>query len=217
MRLGYKLVCIVLAVVAGGTLSQIPSALGDNSASPLNALWDAIFDLQGKDKQLQAQIDELKSEKDAPIVQMDAQEYVSDPYAKVDIETPEQGHTLIHVTAGNNGPDRAAGVKLTAFYLTPLFKINSVTGDACTNLQDGIIECTIGILESGEQSAVTIDTTAKESGKANTWTVEVSATTNDSDYPNNHATYDFETGSGAPLVIIDEAPIDQAIEKVQPP
>ncbi|SRR5581483_7404605 len=214
---GRTLAFVILAMLIGGALTQIPSALGA-SGNPLSALWDAIFDLQSKDKQLQAQIDELKSERNgAPIIGTESQGYASDPYAKIEIETPEQGHALVHLTAGNNGPDRAAGVKLTAFYLMPLFEINSIDGDGCANLHRGIIQCTIGTLEPGTRFEVTIDVTAKESGKANSWTVDISTTTKDSDYTNNHVMFDYVTDSGAPLVIIDEAPIEQAVQQVQPP
>jgi hypothetical protein len=202
MHYGKTLALITVALLVGGIISQLPSALADDSDNPFSSLWDAIFDLQSRDDDLQAQIDELKAERNALLAQTGAEPvFVSDPYAEMEVETTEDGRTLIHVTVGNTGPDRAAGVKLTAFYLMPLFEINSIDGDQCEDKSRGIIECALGTLEADQESVITIDATARESGEANTWTVDISTTTDDADYTNNHVTYDFETGSGQPIEI----------------
>src|SRR5687767_827565 len=163
MRAGRTLAFVVLALLVGGVVSQLPSAMGDDS-NPLGALWDAIFDLQSRDDDLQAQIDELRAERDALLVQTGSEPvFVGDPYAGIEVEATEDGRTLIHITAGNSGPDRAAGVKLTAFYLMPLFEINSIDGDMCEDKSRGIIECAIGTLEEDQESVITVDATARES------------------------------------------------------
>jgi len=210
MRLGRMVAFVVLAVLAGSVISQIPSALADDSANPFSAMWDAIFDLQSRDKDLQAQIDELRAERDALLGQTEPA-FVSDPYAEIKVDVTD-GRTLVYITVGNSGPERAAGVKVTAFYLMPLFEINSIDGDQCEDKSRGIIECILGTLEAGQESVITIDATARESGKANTWTVDISTTTDDADYANNHVTYDFETGSGEPVEIpATEQPIEQQV------
>lgn len=200
---------LMLAVLTVSIVFQVPTALGE-SENPLNALWNAIFDLQSKDKHLQAQIDELAADKKSLLTP--EPEFVSDPYAVIEIEGAEDGRTLIHITAGNMGPDRAAGVKLTAFYLMPLFEINSIEGNLCEDKSRGIIECTIGTLEQDQENVITVDATAMESGKANTWTVDISTTTDDLDPTNNHVTYDFETSSGKSLKILQvEQPSEEAV------
>jgi len=205
MMLGF----LMLVLLTIGIVSQVPAALGE-SENPLNALWNAIFDLQSKDKDLQKQIDELKAEKESLLAP--EPKFVSDPYAVIEIAGSEDGRTLIHVTAGNRGPDRAAGVKLTAFYLMPLFEINSIEGDMCEVKSRGIIECTIGTLEEDQKNVITVDATARESGKANTWTVDISTTTDDIDPTNNHVTYDFETSSIKSLEIPQvEQPAEETV------
>lgn len=211
-------VYVMLTLLSGGILSQLPSAMGATTANPLSAIWDAIFDLQNQNKDLQAQIDQLKAEREnISTVQSDVQAYTSDAYTKIDAVTSNDGNTQIKIAVGNNGPDRAAGTKLTVFYLMPLFEINSITGSDCQDLSRGIITCTIGTLESRAVSNITINAIARESGKANTWTADLSATTDDSNPQNNHVSYSFETGSGTPVAIVDEVPIEQAIEQVQQP
>jgi hypothetical protein len=200
MRLGRTSAFVLLALLAGGIVSQLPAAMADDSVNPFSALWDAVFDLQSRDDALQAQIDELRAERSALLVRAGEPALASNLYASIDVEA-EDGRTLVHVTAGNSGPDRAAGVKLTTFYLMPLFEINSIDGSLCEDKSRGIIECIVGTLEEGQEYAVTIDATARESGMANTWTVDVSTTTGDSDYSDNHVTYDFETGSGERIEI----------------
>ncbi len=225
MRFRKTPVSIMLAVLAGGIISQIPSALGDNSDNnPFGALWDAIFDLQIKDKNLQAQIDELRAERDDGLSSAQTDEPValaSDAYARIWVESAAEGdgQSIVYITAGNNGPNRAAGIKLTTFYLMQLFQINSIDsgGDGlCEDKSRGIIECTLGTLEAGQESLITIHATAKEYGKANTWTVDISTTTKDTDYTNNHVTYDFETGSAA-TPIKQQQILPPAEQQQQPP
>lgn len=202
MRHGRILAFAMLALLAGGILAQLPLAAAEDSDSLFGALWDAIFDLQSRDEQLQAQIDQLRAEREALLARADTEPMlVSDLYATIEVEALEQDRTLVHITVGNNGPDRAAGTKLTAFYLLPLFEINSIDGDLCMDKSRGIIECIIGTLEQGEEVTITVDATARESGKTTTWTVDVSTTTDEADYSDNHVTYDFETGSGETIEI----------------
>lgn len=191
---------LVLALLAAGIISQMPSALADDSDNPFRALWNAILNLQSRDEDLQNQIDELKAGREAPL-SIQEPEFVSDLYAEIEIEASEDGRMLVYVTVGNSGPDRAGAVKVTAFYLMPLFEINSINGHQCEDKSRGIIECALGTLEEGQESVITIDATSRESGQANTWTVDVSTTTDDTDYSNNHVAYDFETGSAEPIEI----------------
>ncbi|HXG06169.1 MAG TPA: hypothetical protein VNI77_02450 [Nitrososphaera sp.] len=198
MRHGWTIAFVILSLLTGGIIVQLPLAAADDSNSPFTALWSAIFDLQNRDEQLQAQIDELRAEKQLSSIQSSGDEpavLVSDLYATIEVQPLEHGRTIVHITAGNNGPDRAAGVKLTAFYLMPLFEINSIDGDLCMDKSRGIIECIIGTIDQGQEVVITIDTTPRESGRVNTWTVDVSTTTDDADFSNNHVTYEFETGS----------------------
>ncbi|MEP0826554.1 MAG: hypothetical protein HRF40_13815, partial [Nitrososphaera sp.] len=207
MRHGRTITFVMLALLAGGIVVQLPLAAADDSDSPFSALWNAIFDLKSRDDQLQAQIDELRSERQSLPVQIsgaEATRLVSDLYANIEVQALEQGRTIVHITAGNNGPDRAAGVRLTAFYLMPLFEINSINGDLCMDKSRGIIECIIGTIEQGQQVVISIDTTAREFGRSNTWTVDVSTTTDDANYSNNHVTYNFETGSGKQIIEVIE-------------
>jgi hypothetical protein len=211
---GRTLTFLMLALLVGGIIS-LPSAMADDSDNPFSALWDAVFDLQSRDDDLQAQIDELRAEENAPAQTAGEPAFVSDLYAELDAETREDGRTLVHVTSGNSGQDRAAGVKLTVFYLMPLFEINSIEGDQCEDKSRGIIECVLGTLETEQESVITIEATARESGKANTWTVDISTTTDDADYSNNHISYDFETGLGGPIEIPQVEQSEQEEEIVE--
>jgi hypothetical protein len=211
----------MLALLVGGIIAQLPLAAADDSNNPFGALWDAIFDLQSRDERLQAQIDELRAERETLLAQSSGDEpmvLVSDLYATIEVETLEEDRTIIHITAGNNGPDRAAGVKLTAFYLMPLFEINSIDGDLCIDKSRGIIECIIGTLEQDQEVVIAVDATARESGKENTWTVDISTTTDDADYSNNHVTYEFETGSDKRIEEIPEVqqPEEQKVVEQEP-
>ena len=191
---------LLLAVIGAGLIFQAPSALADDSANPFLALWDAILNLQSKDEDLQNQIDELRAER----VQIAQEpELVSDLYTEIHVAT-ENGHTLVHVKAGNAGHDRADEVKLTAFYLMPLFEINSINRDSCEGKSRGIIECSLGNLESGQEITIVIYATARESGEANTWTVDISSSTKESDFSNNHVAYDFDTGLNEQVEVQDD-------------
>jgi hypothetical protein len=204
MRSARTIAFIILALLAGAILTQLPPALGDDSQNPFSALWAAIFDLQNRDEDLQAQIDELRAERDGLLIESAQSSFVSDTYTNIEVEATEDGRTLAHITAGNNGPDRAAGVKLTAFYLMPLYKINSINDDRCENQSRGIIECALGTLEAHQESVITIDTSARESGNENKWTADVSTTTDDVDYTNNHMTSAFATGGVEPVETPEE-------------
>jgi hypothetical protein len=190
---------------------------------------------------LQDQIDQLKAQKaSSPIIETSTkktvnqtepsiiQPYVSDLYSKISATELKNGvdggdDALIRISIGNNGPNRAAGVKLTAFYLMPLFDINNVTVVGSTNHEcevqsRGIIQCTIGTVEAGAPSIVDISANPKQLGKINTWTVDLSTTTLDSDMSNNHITYSFQTGStNSPVIVTDNQsiPIEGGIPQQQ--
>jgi hypothetical protein len=207
---------LVLATLLSlGFIFQAPTAVADDSGNPLTALWDAILSLQSRDDDLQSQIDELKAGRITQPVE--EAKLVSDLYAKIEIETNEDGHTLVQIRAGNHGPDRADEVKVTAFYLMPLFDISLIDSDFCEDKSRGIIECSAGVLEGNQERIITIDAIPRESGEENTWTVDISSTTEDSDYSNNHVTYDFETGAGELIFVEQPAPETTEPEQSEQP
>jgi hypothetical protein len=196
-------------------VSQLPTAFAEESGDIFSAIWDAIDDLQTKDNDLQSQIDELRESTNALLTQQNVAGPLSEPSIRIEMErTDVQGQILFHITALNNGPDMAAGVKLTAFYKMQLLKINSITGTQCEKLTRGIIECHLGTLENGQESTVTIDATATEFNQLATITADVSSTTEDSDPTNNHQSVDFMTGSGERVEVTLPAEPDAAEQEI---
>lgn len=184
---------IIMILSCGGALSLLPFAFGEDSKSPIEAVWDAIYDLQKRDEQLQTQIDDLRANKE---ILPEAEVPSSELSVEVKVESAgSSGETIILLTVINGGPDRAAGVKLTAFYLMPLFQINSIDSDDCRNLGRGIIQCDLGTIEAERDRTITIDATARETGEQTSLTVDVSSTTEDAAQTNNHKVVDFLTGS----------------------
>ncbi len=180
---------MIFVLLAIGTLLIVPTALGD-TGDPIAAIWDAIYDLKNRDNILQAQIDELRADNIAPNATGLASELSTD----IVIENSHvPSGMVIKIAVINDGPDRAAGVRLTAFYKMPLLQVDSITGGECSNLGRGIVECYLGTIEPEEQSVVTMDATALESDQETSLTVDVSSTTEDSIPSNNHNIVDFVT------------------------
>ncbi len=186
-------VWIVVIISVGGALSLLPYALGDDSKSPIQAVWDAIYDLQNRDDSLQTQIDDLRASREI-LPEVDA--LLSELSVEVEVENDGTfGETIFLMKVVNGGNDRAAGTKVTAFYKMPLFHINSIDYEDCRNLERGIIQCDLGTIAPGEERSITIDATATESGEHTSLTVDVSSTTEDAIPTNNHMVVDFETWS----------------------
>lgn len=168
-----------------------PYAFGQESKSPIQAVWDAIYDLQNQNQKLQAQIDDLRAESGA--VQQDDGP-MSELSASVELEsTPASGQVAITVKVKNDGPERAAGAKLTLFYKMSLFQLDSIHPDDCRNLERGIIQCDLGTMESGDEVPILVSATAIEDGVPTTIIADVSSTTEDRVPANNHVVFDFVT------------------------
>ncbi|MGH9991489.1 MAG: hypothetical protein ACREAZ_02450 [Nitrososphaera sp.] len=180
---------VLVALMAAVAFVTVPSALGNTSGDPISAIWDAIYDLKNRDNVLQAQIDDLKVDKDSS---SDPAGLASELSTKVIIENNPSA-IVIQIGVINDGPDRAAGVMLTAFYKMPLLHIDSITGADCSDLGRGIVQCYLGTIEPGEESVVTMDATALESDQETSLTVDVSSTTEDRIPSNNHNVVDFIT------------------------
>jgi len=201
---------MIFTLLTVGVLLIVPTALGDTSGDPIAAIWDAIYDLKNRDNILQAQIDELRADNSASNATGLASELSTD----VVIESShESGGTVIKIAVINDGPDRAAGVRLTAFYKMPLLQIDSIAGGECSNLGRGIVECYLGTIEPGDQSVVTMDATVLESDQETSLTVDVSSTTEDRIPSNNHSVVDFVTaGDGMAEDVENEEHTDDAAE-----
>jgi hypothetical protein len=183
---------IIIVILAGAGLALNPYAFGQESKSAVQTIWDAIYDLQNKDQKLQAQIDDLKTES-GPRQQIEAPSEVS---AEIEIENnPSSEEMEIKVDVNNDGPERAAGVKLTIFYKMPLFDIDSIP-EQCRNLERGIVQCDLGTIEAGDRLQVLISLKPKELGVQTTITADVSSTTEDRIPTNNHLVVDLVTGEG---------------------
>lgn len=186
-----KPVVLIVSLVAGlAVLGILPVAFGQDSRNPLQALWDSIYDLQKRSDSLQDQIDELK--------QSGSTGESAEPSSEVSVELEIQGSELdevaeIRAIVSNDGPDRAAGVRLTIFYKMPLFDIYYLEGGDCADLGRGIIECSLGTIAAQEQSTVTIGAAAREGDHKTTWTADVSSTTTDRIPTNNHKSIEFVT------------------------
>jgi hypothetical protein len=192
----HKILLTVLIASFSGSLLAIPYAFGEESKSPLQAVWDAIYDLQDKNDDLQAQIDDLRAER-ASVNQVD--EPISELSAKISISgiSHDSGEVKIGSVVTNDGPDQATGVRLTLFYKMPLFKVTSIEGDECRNIERGIIQCDLGTIEAGEQVSISVDVSPLEGRVPTFLTADVSSTTTDRIPGNNHIVVDYVTGSGA--------------------
>lgn len=194
---------IVILLIGGAAVALLPYAFAEDSKNPIAAIWDAIYDLQNRDQNLQAQIDDLRTTKGAGI---EADGPKSDASVAVEVLGGEsEGQVLIHITVANSGPDRAAGVRLMVFYKMPLFHINSISGEACSDLGRGIIQCDLGTIESGEELAVTLDADAL-SEQETSLTADVSSTTEDLDTSNNRSVIEFAVSASGPVPVENETP-----------
>jgi hypothetical protein len=189
LRISPKVIGIIV-LLTGGVLIVAPSALGYSSRDPMAAFWDAIYDLQKRDDNLQSQIDDLRATANTQSVAgLDILE--SDPSLSTKIENGEvHGEIILSMNVTNNGPDRAAGVRLTAFYKMSLFHIESIMNESCTDLSRGIIQCDLGTIEAGNESVVSMVVMALSS-EDTTLTVDLTSTTKDADPTNNRNVLEF--------------------------
>ena len=192
MKANRPLAFVVLAFVVGATISQASFAFADDSSTnPFRAIWDAISELQTRTDSLQAQIDDLKESRSTA---------AAEPAVAIEVGSEQSGQTAIQVIARNAGPENADGVKLSTYYQTSLFSVNSIQGAECTDQARGIIECYLGTLDVGSEARITIDATPVALGQQATITSDISSITDDANPGNNHAEVVFIT-SVAPIVI----------------
>jgi hypothetical protein len=196
---------VALAFVVGATISQASFAFADDSSTnPFRAIWQAISELQTRTDSLQSQINDLKAMK-GTVAPDQIPGKVADPSVALEIGGGEAGQTLIQVIAKNSGPEVAVGVKLSTYYLTSLFKVNSIDGVECTDQARGIIECYLGTLEAGSEAKVTIDATPLTLGQQAVIASDISSITGDANPTNNHTETVFVTSS-APVAIQPSTP-----------
>lgn len=191
-----KIALTIIFALFGIGLLLVPYAFGEESKNPIQMLWDAIYDLQNRDGNLQAQIDDLRAEK-ASIQQ------VSEPVAELSVRInvsdtlDDSESSTIKLAISNGGPDRATGVRLTLFYKMPLFKVDRIESDGCVVLERGIIECDLGTLEPDKSISVVVDVSAIENGVPTSFTVDVSSNTEDRIPNDNHIVVDYVTGANS--------------------
>jgi hypothetical protein len=173
-----------------------PYAFGQKSPNPLGALWDAIYDLQRHDDGLQAQIDELKADREA--LSEKPSSLVADPMVDVDVAVGTSGELGILLHVYNEGPDRAAGVKLTMFYKMTAMQLDNISGEGCRDLSRGIIQCDLGTIEAGSDSTVSIDARQIDA-EPSTLTVDLSSITMDADPSNNRYVGQIATSLAEPV------------------
>jgi hypothetical protein len=202
---------VVLAFVIGATISQASFAFADDSSTnPFRAIWEAISELQTKTDSLQAQIDDLKTQRVAA-VQEQVETRVSEPSIAVEVGAGDAGQTAIKVIARNAGPENAVGVKLSTYYQMTLFHVNSIQGAECTDQARGIIECYLGTIDSGSETTVTINASPSALGQQAVITTDISSITSDANPANNHAEAVFIT-SETPVVtqpVQPQVPVEQ--------
>jgi hypothetical protein len=228
MKAGRPIAFIVMAFVAGTAISQASSAFADDStANPLKAIWDKIAELQNKTDSLQAQIDDLREQRGAasrttePAAAPASAAGVADPFIAVEAGSGgQQGHTLVQVIARNPGPGNAEGVKMTLYYQTSLFTVNSIQGAAgCTDGSRGIIECQLGSLDAGSEARVLVEETPFAPGQQAIFSADISSTTEDANQANNHAETAFFTttlDAPAPVSQQQQAPAPSPPPQQQP-
>ncbi len=194
LRISLKLI-VFIVLLTGGMIVVVPSALGDSSGDPFSALWDAVYDLKERDDNLQSQIDAIRT---TPTAQPESESETpkSDPALDTMIENGDvPGEILVSMEVTNNGPDRAAGVRLTAFYKMSLFHVESIANQNCVDLGRGIVQCDLGTIESGNESAVSIVASPLSDGDA-TLIVDLTSTTEDLDPTNNRNVIEFTVNNG---------------------
>ncbi|MGI0020950.1 MAG: hypothetical protein ACREAY_10825 [Nitrososphaera sp.] len=217
MKASRPLAFVVLAFVVGATISQASFAFADDSSTnPFRAIWDAISELQTRTDSLQAQIDDLKELRGAATAEPAVATRISEPAVAIEVGSGQAGRTTIQVIARNAGPENAVGVKLSTYYQTSLFSVNSIQGAECTDQARGIIECYLGTLDVGSEARITIDATPTALGQQAMITSDISSITDDANPANNHAEAVFIT-SEAPTVIAPVAQPEQAPAEQQVP
>jgi hypothetical protein len=191
---------VVLAFVVGATISQASFAFADDSTNPFRAIWEAISELQTRTDSLQAQIDDLKELRTTATAEPAVASRISEPAVAIEVGNGQSGQTTIQLIARNTGPENAVGVKLSTYYQTSLFSVNSIRGAECTDQARGIIECYLGTLDFGSEARIIIDATPAALGQQAMITSDISSITDDANHANNHAEAVFIT-SVAPIAI----------------
>jgi uncharacterized protein DUF11 len=190
---------LVAAFVVGTIVSQASFAFADDEANPFKALWDSIDSINNKTDSLQAQIDDLKAQKD--ITASSQNQGVEEDSSNVNVsilsrEAEESDGVHIDYIVKNDGPSDAVGVKLTAFYKMSAIHIQYISSSACVDMSRGIMECHLGTIKSGGESVVTViatDMNDQSSERPVTLTADVSSINDDLDYTNNHEVLTLDT------------------------
>jgi hypothetical protein len=181
------------AFLVGAVVSHTSFAFAEDEANPFRAIWDSIDSLNSKTSSLQAQIDEMKVQKDIPTSSDDPRgEDLSDVHVSIVPHEVDSDGFHIDIIVNNDGPSDAVGVKLTAFYKMSLVHIQYISTSACVDMSRGIIECQLGTIRSGEDSTVSViatDITGHSIGESITLTTDVSSINGDSDYTDNHQVF----------------------------
>jgi len=197
-----KLLLIIFVPLFFGSLLSLQYAFGEDSINPIQALWDAIYDLQDNDDKLQSQIDELKASKasadelEGPVGELSTTIEFSD-------FDEDAGEARIESTVTNDGPDQATGVRLTIFYKMSQLKLKDIPSDQCRDMQRGIIQCDLGTIEAGRSVSVLLDFSLFDTKIQTTFTSDVSATTADRIPDNNHLVVDLVNDNEGRKVIED--------------
>ena len=192
---------VVLAFLVGATISQASFAFADDSSTnPFRAIWDAISELQTRTDSLQAQIDDLKKLRTTATAEPAVATRISEPAVAIEVGNGQSGQTTIQMIASNTGPENAVGVKLSTYYQTSLFNVNSIQGAECTDQARGIIDCYLGTLDVGSEARIIIDATPAALGQQARITSDISSITDDANPANNHAEAVFMT-SLAPMAV----------------
>lgn len=222
VKAGRPLAFIVLAFIVGATISQASFAFADDSAAnPFRAIWDAIAELQVKTDSLQSQIDDLREQRGAsPAAGADgtaALARIADPSIAIEASSGSQpGQTLVQVIGRNSGPENAVGVKLTLYYQTSLFTVNSIQGaTGCTDGSRGIIECYLGTIDTGSEARIIVDATPFVLGQQAIFSADISSITEDANPANNHAEAAFITSEAPAPVPQEQTPPPQQPEVQQ--
>ena len=187
---------VLLAFVIGATISQGSFAFADDSSTnPFRAIWDAIGELQTTTDSLQAQIDDLRSQRGTTSTAEQVATKTSDGSIAIEVSGGEAGQTIITFFARNSGPDSAVGAKLTAFYETSLLRINFIEGADCSDGSRGIVECYLGTIAEGSDAKVTIDADPISLDQTARIIAEFSSITREANAADNHTEAVFVTAT----------------------
>ncbi len=189
--------------ILGIGLVLVSYAFAEEPKNPIQMVWDAIHDLQDRDKNLQSQIDDLRVEK-ASVQQ------VLEPVAELSVsinisKSPDDSERAdVGLVVSNAGPDPATGVKLTFFYKMPLFEVEHSETDECMLQERGIIQCDLGTLEAGDSTLKVIEVSPKEYDVPTSFTADVSSSTEDRLPSNNHIVVEYVIGTSSNTEIDEE-------------